>query len=309
MPKTLSGEKMNLTVSIGKLKLKNPVVVASGTFGAGEDYQQLIPLNELGALVTKTITLKPCQGNPPPRIAETPQGMINAIGLENPGVEAFIEQSMPFLGKIGIPVIVSISADSKEEFVKLAQRLNQVKGISAIELNLSCPNLGKKILAAQDARATYAVVRAVKQATKLTLISKLTPNVTDIGEIALAAQRAGSDGLSLVNTFRALAIDVDVRSSKLGNIEGGLSGPAIKPQALWMVRAAYQATKLPIIGMGGIMNSEDALEFILAGASAVACGTVNFVNPKASIEIISGIRQYLKQNKINDIKKLIGQVK
>ncbi|MBU3933729.1 MAG: dihydroorotate dehydrogenase [Candidatus Omnitrophica bacterium] len=298
-----------LSVSLGRLKLANPVVVASGTFGYGEDYKDLVPLKKLGAIVTKTITLKARSGNPPPRIAETYQGMLNAIGLENPGLEAFICEKLPYLKKIGIPIVVSIAGDTPAKFAELAGALSKLKrNIGALELNASCPNLGKKGLIAQDARAIYQVVKAVKRATKLTVITKLSPNVTDIAGIAKAAEAAGSDALSLVNTFFGMAVDVKTKRPKLGNITGGLSGPAIKPQALWMVRQVFQAVKIPLIGMGGIMDTQDALEFIICGASAVACGTANFVNPRATVEIIEGIKKYLKENRIGSIKKLVGSI-
>jgi dihydroorotate dehydrogenase (NAD+) catalytic subunit len=297
---------LNLSVSLGKLKLTNPVMVASGTFGYGQEYKDLVPLKKLGAIITKTITLKPRCGNSAARIVETYQGIINSIGLENPGIEVFFQEKLPFLQKIGVPIIVSISADKATRFAELARRLSTIKAIAALELNLSCPNVGKKDLVSQDARATYQVVKAVRKATKLTVISKLSPNVTDITTIAKAAKDAGSDVLSLVNTFFALAVDINTRRPKLGNITGGLSGPAIKPQALWMVREVFQTVKIPIIGMGGIMNTQDALEFIICGASAIAVGTANFVHPRTTVEIITGIKRYLKKNKIKDIKKLVG---
>jgi dihydroorotate dehydrogenase (NAD+) catalytic subunit len=299
---------LSVTLALGRLKLRNPVMVASGTFGYGEDYQDLVPLKKLAALVTKTITLEPRRGNPPPRVTETYQGMLNAIGLENPGLEAFIHQKLPFLKKIGIPIIVSIAADSPEEFAKIARRLSKSEGVSALELNLSCPNLDKRALIAQDAQATSEVVTAVKRATKVTLITKLSPNVTDIAKIARAAEKAGSDVLSLVNTFFGLAVDAKTKKAKLGNITGGLSGPAIKPQALWMVREVFNAVKIPLIGMGGIMNTQDALEFIMCGSSAVALGTANFTNPRAAVQIVEGIKKYLQENRIAGIKSLTGSL-
>lgn len=300
--------KSRLSVSLGKLKLKNPVLVASGTFGYGQEYKDLVPLKKLGGIITKTITLKPRKGNPPPRIAETYLGMINAIGLENPGLGVFLKEKLPFLQKLGIPVIVSIAAESPEEFAEMAERLSEIKSVSALELNISCPNLGKKGLISQDAEATYEIVRAVKKAAGLTIITKLSPNVSDITEIAHAAEEAGSDCLSLVNTFFAMAVDIKTRKPKLANVTGGLSGPAIKPQALWMLRQAYQAVSIPLIGIGGIMNADDALEFIICGATAVASGTANFVNPRIGIEIVEGIEKYLKENKIKNIKELMGKL-
>ena len=298
-----------LAVSLGKLKLPNPVLTASGAFGFGEEYQALLPLKRLGGIITKTITLNPREGNPPPRIAETDQGMLNSIGLENPGLNTFLRRKLPGLQKIGIPVIVSIAGDKPGEFAALCRRLNRTAAISAIELNISCPNLGKSGLIAQDARSVYQVVKAAKKTTRLPLITKLSPNVTDIGAIARAARDAGTNILSLVNTFFALAVDIKTQRPKLGNVTGGLSGPAIKPQALWMVRRVFKATGLPIIGMGGIMNTEDALEFILCGSSAVACGTANFVNPQTAVEILDGIKKYLARRRIKRFKQLIGALK
>ncbi|MFH1245507.1 MAG: dihydroorotate dehydrogenase [Candidatus Omnitrophota bacterium] len=298
----------DLSVSLGKLKLANPVIVASGTFDCGEDYQDFVPLKKLGAIVTKTITLHQRQGNPPPRTAESYQGLLNAIGLENAGVDDFIRWKIPVLAKAGVPVIVSIAADTPAEFAELARRLSGMNVIAALELNISCPNLNKPGLIAQDAAETGQVVRAVRQATQLPLITKLSPNVSDITEIARAAEGAGSDILSLVNTFFALAVDIKTKRPKLGNVYGGLSGPAIKPQALWMVRKVFKAVRVPLIGMGGIMNAEDALEFMLCGASAVACGTVNFVHPRAAEEILQGIKNYLKENKIKSVSELTGSL-
>ena len=299
---------VNLAVSLGRLKLANPVVVASGTFGYGEEYKDLVSFKRLGAIVTKTITLKPRSGNPPPRIAETYQGMLNAIGLENPGLDVFIREKLPFLKKIGVPIIVSIAGDTPAQFAQISRRLSKVSSIAALELNLSCPNVAKSGLIAQVPRATYQAVKAVKEATKLTVITKLSPNVTDITEIAQAAERAGSDALSLVNTFFGMAVEVETKKAKLGNTSGGLSGPAIKPQALWMVREVFKTVKIPLIGIGGIMDAGDALEFIICGATAVAVGTANFVNPRATLEIIEGIKRYLKQNHIADIKSLVGSL-
>ncbi|MBM3247822.1 MAG: dihydroorotate dehydrogenase [Candidatus Omnitrophica bacterium] len=301
--------KQNLSVKIGKLRLKNPVMVASGTFGYVEEFASLIDLKKLGAIVTKTITLKPKKGNPPPRTVETAAGMLNAIGLENPGINVFIKEKLPLLRKIGIPIIVSISADNDLEFIELTRILNKTSGVSAIELNLSCPNLGTSRMVSQLDKATYRVVKAVRAATKLTLITKLTPNVTDIGLIARAATAADTDAISLVNTFLAMSVDKDTRCPRLANITGGLSGPAIKPIALRMVWEVARTVYVPIIGMGGIMNTEDALEFIIAGATAVSVGTGNFVNPKLTIEIIDGIKKHLKQKNVKDIKTLIGSIK
>ena len=301
----------NLSVNIGKLKLKNPVIAASGTFGYGQEFKDFVDLKKLGTITTKTITLKPRKGNLLPRTCETPCGLLNSIGLENPGIEVFIKEKMPFLKQIGIPIIISIaSADDPQEFVILAKRLDKIKAIAAIELNISCPNIRENPrLISQDPKATYNLVKEVRKVTQKIIITKLSPNVTDILEIAQAAKAAGTDALSLVNTFYGMGIDINTKRPQLGSIIGGLSGPAIKPIALSLVYKVAQNLKVPIIGMGGIMNAQDALEFILAGATAVGIGTANFINPKASIEIIEEIKKYLIKNNIKDIKKLIGSIK
>ncbi len=309
--------KPNLKVNIGKLKLKNPVMVCSGTFGYGQELEGLVDLKKLGAVVTKTITLKPRQGNPAPRTCETPSGMLNSIGLENPGIEGFLEEKLPYLKKIGVPIIVSIaSEENPDEFIALARRLNKIKAVSAIELNISCPNIKTidhrpqtKDQIAQDPVATYEVVNSVRKVTDKTLITKLSPNVTDITEIALAAEKAGSDAVSLINTLTGMAIDVRTRKPKIASITGGLSGPAIRPVAVRMVWEVYQKIRIPIIGMGGIMDTLSAWEFFICGATAISVGTANFVNPKATIEIISGLKQFLIKNKIQDIKQIIGSLK
>ena len=298
----------NLSVKIGKLKLKNPVMVASGTFGYAEELERFMDLKKLGALVTKTITLKEKLGNPPPRTVETAAGMLNAIGLENPGLQVFVRDKLPFFKNTGVPIIVSIAADCDADFRNLTRSLNRTEGVAALELNLSCPNLGTKTLVSQIDKATYRVVKMVRKSTSLPLIVKLTPNVTDIGLIARAAVSAGADAISLVNTFLGLAIDVDTKRPKLANITGGLSGPAIKPIALRMVREVSHAVDVPIIGMGGIMNTTDALEFIIAGSTAVAVGTASFISPGVSGEIVDGLSKYLLKNKINNINQLIGSL-
>jgi len=319
----------DLSVKIGRLKLKNPVMVASGTFGYAEEFKDFIDFKKLGAIITKTITLKPRQGNPPPRTCETPAGMLNSIGLENPGLEVFLKDKLPGLIKTGVPIIVSIASEADSgEFVILARRLDKIKTVAAIELNISCPNIRSQVtshksqakslrpatcdlrpLISQDAKATYNLVSAVRRVTNKTLIAKLSPNVTDIVEIARAAAKAGTDAVSLINTFYGMSIDIDTRIPRLGNSIGGLSGPAIKPIALAMVYAVAGNLNLPIIGMGGIMNTQDTLEFIIAGASAVCVGTANFINPRASIEIISGLKKYLQRSKIASINKLIGSLR
>ncbi len=306
---------MDLSVKIGRLILKNPVMVASGTFGYAEEYEGLINLKRLGAIVTKTITLKPRTGNPPPRICETYQGMLNAIGLQNEGIENFLNKKPPYLRKLKTPIIVSISGDSIEEFKELARRLDKASGVDGIELNLSCPNievgswkLEAGRLIAQDKDATYKVVKIVRKYTDKTIITKLTPNVTDIVEIAQAASKAGTDGVSLINTFLGMAIDINTRRPRLGNITGGLSGPCIKPIALRMVWEVAENIDKPVIGMGGIFSAEDAIEFFIAGATCVAVGTANFVEPDISEKIIDGIENYLRRNKLKNIKEIIGSL-
>ncbi len=296
-------------VKIGKIKLKNPVMVASGTFGYAREFEKLVDLKHIGAIITKTITLNPRQGNPMPRICETASGMLNAIGLQNEGIDNFIKEKMPYLSKIGTPIIVSISGNNIDEFFILTRRLNKIKAISGIELNISCPNIKCKGLVAQDKKETYEVVKAVRKTTNKTIITKLSPNVTDIAEIARAAEDAGSDAVSLVNTFLGMAIDVETGKSKLGNITGGLSGPCIKPIALRMVYEASRNIDIPVIGMGGIMNASDAIEFMLAGATAIQVGTANFIEPGVSGKIIKGIEKYLIKNRIKDIKEIIGSLK
>lgn len=296
----------NLAVNIAGIKMKNPIMVASGTFGYGEEYGQLIDLNMLGAIVVKGITLLPKQGNPPPRIVETPCGMLNAIGLENVGVERFIKEKLPYLQQFNTPVIVNIAGECVEEYVELAKKLDRL--VDGLEINISCPNVARGGLQfGQDPALTYDVVSKVRQATKLPLIAKLSPNVTDIKIIAKSAEDAGGDAISLINTILGMAIDVNTKKPILANIKGGLSGPAIKPIALRMVFEVAQVVKVPIIGQGGIMNATDALEFIIAGATAIAVGTANFVDPTATIKIIEGIEDYLIKNNISRINELIGK--
>ncbi|MBU4590715.1 MAG: dihydroorotate dehydrogenase [Candidatus Omnitrophica bacterium] len=283
-------------ITIGKLKLKNPVMAASGTFGYAKEFEGLIDLKKLGAIVTKTITLEPRQGNPMPRICETSSGMLNAIGLQNEGVENFIDEKLPYLAKINVPVIVSISGDSAAEFSKLAKRLDKEKDVDGIELNISCPNINKgKGLIAQCPEATCEVVSKVREATAKILITKLSPNVTDIVEIARSACKGGTDAVSLINTLLGMAIDIETGKPKLANITGGLSGPAIKPIAVRMVYEVAKNIKKPVIGMGGIMNAEDAIEFLLAGAKAVEVGTANFIEPGVCETIVKGIERWTKK--------------
>ncbi len=305
---------MNLTIQIGNATFKNPVTVASGTFGHAERYFKLEEVKNLGAIVPKTVTFNAQVGNPPVRIVETPSGMINAIGIENPGIDGFIQDKLPSFQTIGVPLIVSVLGHTPEQFIGIIERLNALKDqgkhghVAAIELNLSCPNLKHKTLVAQDPQATESLVKQLKAISKFPIIAKLSPNVTDIAEIAKAAEVGGADAVALVNTFTAMSIDIHKRKSKIGNFTGGLSGPAIRPIAVAMVYKVSQAIKIPIIGMGGISNANDALEFIIAGASMVAVGTMNFVNPRAPIEVLEGIQAYMTKYGHNDIKDLIGSL-
>lgn len=303
-------KQLDLSVKIGSLDLKNPVMVASGTFGYAQEFKDFIDLKKLGAIVTKTITVRARQGNLPPRTCETPAGLLNSIGLENPGIDKFIQDKLPFLKKLGIPLIVSIAAEeTPDEFAILVKRLDQFPEVSAIELNISCPNLQKDKLISQDAQATLELISAVRKLTTKCLITKLSPSVTSITQIALAAQSAGADALALINTLGGMSIDVHKRIPKLGAWVGGLSGPAIRPIAVKMVWEVYNKIKIPIIGMGGIMDTESALEFFIAGAAAVGVGTANFVNPQTCLEIIAGLEQYMLKHKMQDLSQLTGKLK
>jgi dihydroorotate dehydrogenase (NAD+) catalytic subunit len=297
----------DLSVKIGKIKLKNPVIVASGTFGFGEEYKDFFDLDHLGAIIPKGISLKPMMGNPPPRIFETEGGIINSIGLQNPGFQAFIKDKLPYLNNVKTHLFINFFGKTQKEYVELARRFDEVPGLSGLEMNISCPNVNQGgIIFCSDPKMTYRLVRAVRKSTKLTLIVKLSPNVTNIASIAKSSEEGGADAVSLVNTFRAMAINIHSRKPELGNMMGGLSGPAIKPIALRMVWEVSQAIKIPVIGMGGITKAEDAIEFILVGASAVQIGTANLVNPRTGVEVIYGIKRYLIENKINRVQKLIG---
>ncbi|MEW6676034.1 MAG: dihydroorotate dehydrogenase [Nitrospirota bacterium] len=301
---------MNLAVHIGHLKLKNPVMTASGTFGYGEEYSEFVDLNMLGAVIVKGISLKPMDGNPSPRICETPCGMLNAIGLQNVGLKTFLKEKLPYLRKFDTRVIVNILSDTLQKYVRLSEALDDA-GVDGIELNVSCPNVKKGgIIFGTDKKTLARLISNVRQSVKkAVLITKLSPNVSNIQEFSKIAEGAGSDAVSLINTMPGMAIDTDTWKPKLANITGGLSGPAIKPIAVRMVWETYNAVKIPIIGMGGIMNAEDAIEFMLAGATAVAVGTANFVNPKVTIEVIEGIEAYLRKRGINNLKELIGGLK
>lgn len=298
---------MNLSVNIGKLKLKNPVMTASGTFGYGEEYAEFIDLSNLGAIVVKGLSLKPRKGNPPPRAVETPAGMLNAIGLQNIGIKAFIRDKLLFLKQFNTAVIVNFFGDTVEEYAEAARHLADTNGIHALEMNISCPNreAGWAVFGT-DPEMTFKVVSRVRKVTHLPLIVKLSPNVTDIRVIAKAAEDAGADAISLINTITGMSIDIKTKKPCLANIIGGLSGPAIRPIAVRMVWECYKTVSIPIIGMGGIMSAEDAIEFILAGATAIAVGTANFINPMATMEIIYGLDKYLTEKGINDVKELIG---
>jgi len=300
----------SLQISLGALKLKNPVLAASGTFGYGEEYAALIPMKKLGGIVTKGLSLEPRKGNPPPRLAETPAGMLNAIGLENVGVKAFLNEKLPRLRKLGCPVLVNIFGNTIEDYVEMARRLGDVEGISGLEINISCPNLkaGGSLFAA-DPKSVFQVTAKVRQATDSFMMVKLSPNVSDIGKIAQAAEEGGTDAVSLINTLVGLAIDVRTRMPILGNTTGGLSGPAIKPVGLAMVWKVAQAVKVPVVGLGGIATAEDALEYLIAGATAVQVGCAHFYDPRAPLKIIDGISKYLKAHNLNEISPLIGSLK
>lgn len=300
---------VDLSVTVAGTTWGNPVAVASGTFGSGREYSELVDVRRLGAIVTKGVSLAPMEGNPPPRIAETPAGMLNAIGLENPGVEAFAKEDLPFLVDLGIPVIVNVLGESVREYVQVAERLEKEAGIAAYELNVSCPNVAAGgIVFGCDPSGTSQVVGAVRRAVRRPVIAKLTPNVTDIVGIARAAADAGADALSLINTIKGMAIDTSTFRPRLANVTGGLSGPAIRPVAVRMVFEVAGAVDVPIIGMGGISSPEDALEFLIAGATAVAVGTANFVEPKVTSRIVDGLASLLAERGIGSVGEVIGAV-
>lgn len=298
---------MDLTVNIGRLTLKNPVMTASGTFGYGEEYSEFVDLNKLGAIVVKGISLKPMDGNPSPRICETSCGMLNSIGLQNVGLKEFLKTKLPYVRKFDTKLIVNILGNTLQEYVKLSEALDNA-GVDGIEVNVSCPNVKKGgIVFGTDKKMLGKLILKVRASVKNSLlITKFSPNVSNIQEFARIAEESGSDAISLINTVPGMAIDIKTRRPKLANITGGLSGPAIKPIAVRAVYEAYKAVKIPIIGIGGIMNSEDVIEFMLAGATAVAVGTANFVNPLVTLDIIKGIESFMEDDGIMDIKKLIG---
>ena len=297
----------DLSVTIGKIRLRNPVIVSSGTFGFGEEFEDFIDLNHLGAIIPKGISLKPMEGNPPPRIFETEGGIINSIGLQNPGFQEFIKNRLPYYRNLKTHLIINFFGNTQKEYIELAKRFDRIPGISGLEMNISCPNIKRGgIVFGTDPQMAYRLVQAVRKATTLTLIVKLSPNVTDIALMAKSVEEGGADAVSLVNTFRAMAVNIHTKKPELGNTIGGLSGPAIKPIALRMVWEVGQTVSIPIIGMGGIMNAGEAIEFMLAGATAVAVGTANFINPRAVESIIAGIEDYFQRNAITDMKEIIG---
>ena len=299
-----------MAVAIGGLTLQNPVMTASGTFGYGREFSLLIDLNRLGGIVVKGLALAPVKGNPPPRIVETPCGMLNAIGLENVGIDAFAAEKLPFLRTLSVPVVANIYGTRVEEYAALAGRIDALEGVAGVEVNISCPNVkAGGVVFGVDPEAAAAVVAAVRRNTAKPLIVKLSPNVTDITRIARRVEDAGADALSLINTITGMAIDVETRRPKLANITGGLSGPAIRPVAVRMVWQVARAVRIPVIGIGGIVKAEDAVEFLIAGASAVQVGTANFRNPCAALEIAEGIEAYLVRHGIPDVHDLIGSLR
>ena len=300
---------MNLSVNIAGVTMKNPVTTGSGTFGSGEEFSEFVDLSALGAVTTKGVANVPWPGNPTPRIAEVYGGMLNAIGLQNPGIDVMIERDLPMLQKAGATVIVNVCGKSEKDYVEVVERLSD-QPVDLLEINVSCPNVKEGGIAfGQDPKALHHVTKEVKAKAKQPIIMKLSPNVTDITEMARAAVDAGTDGLSLINTLTGMKIDIEKRDFVLANKTGGMSGPAIKPVALRMVYQVANAVDVPIIGMGGISTAEDALEFIMAGATAVSVGTANFMNPAATIDVIEGIKDYMKRHQIEDIQELIGCVK
>ena len=299
---------MNTKVTIAGVTLKNPVMTASGTFGSGMEYSDFVDLNRLGAVVTKGVANVPWPGNPTPRVAETYGGMLNAIGLQNPGIDVFAERDIPFLKKYDTAVIVNVCGKTVEDYLEVVERLGD-EPVDMLEINVSCPNVKEGAIAfGQKADCLYDITSQIKKKAKQPVIMKLSPNVTDITEMAKAAEAAGADALSMINTLTGMKIDIHKKKFVLANKTGGLSGPAIKPVAVRMVYQAAHAVKIPIIGMGGIATAEDAIEFLLAGASAVAVGAMNFVNPYTTIEVIEGIEAYMKQYGIEDVKEIIGAV-
>ena len=301
---------MNTKVNLAGVELRNPVMVASGTFGSGAEYSEFVDLNRLGAVVTKGVASVPWPGNPAPRIAETASGMLNAIGLQNPGIDLFSKRDLPFLEKYDTKVIVNVCGHSTEEYLDVVERLADEPRVDMLEINISCPNVKEGGIAfGQDPKAVEAITKAVKAKAKQPIIMKLSPNVTDITVMAKAAEAGGADCLSLINTLTGMKIDIERQTFAIANKTGGLSGPAVKPVAVRMVYQVANAVKIPIIGMGGICTAEDAMEFILAGATAVSIGTANFANPYTTVEVIDGIEAYMRRHGVEDINELIGLVK
>ena len=301
---------MNTKVNLAGVELKNTVMVASGTFGSGAEYSEFVDLNRLGAVVTKGVASVPWPGNPAPRIAETASGMLNAIGLQNPGIDLFSKRDLPFLEKFDTKVIVNVCGHSTEEYLDVVERLADEPRVDMLEINISCPNVKEGGIAfGQDPKAVEAITKAVKAKAKQPIIMKLSPNVTDITVMAKAAEAGGADCLSLINTLTGMKIDIERQTFAIANKTGGLSGPAVKPVAVRMVYQVANAVKIPIIGMGGICTAEDAMEFILAGATAVSIGTANFTNPYTTVEVIDGIEAYMRRHGVEDINELIGLVK
>lgn len=301
---------MNTKVTIAGVDFKNPVMTASGTFGSGMEYSDFVDLNKLGAVVTKGVANVPWPGNPTPRVAETYGGMLNAIGLQNPGIDVFIERDLAFLKNYDTKVIVNVCGKSVEDYIEVVEKLGDQDNVAMLEINVSCPNVKEGAIAfGQKADALMHITSEIKKKAKQPVIMKLSPNVTDITEMAKAAEAAGADAISLINTITGMKIDINRRKFALANKTGGLSGPAIKPVAVRMVYQAANAVKIPIIGMGGIASAEDALEFIMAGATAVSVGAMNFVNPYTTVETIEGIEAFMKKNQVEDINSLIGCVK
>lgn len=301
-------KKPDLTAKIAGIVFKNPVTVASGTFGSKDEYARYVDYARLGAIVTKTVTPKPRQGNPMPRIFETPSGMLNAIGLQNKGIDDFIEHKIPYFRKIKTHLIVNIAGESIEDFVMLAKKLDGEKGVTALELNISCPNVQKGLEFCAKPGLTYDVVKAVKEATRLPLFTKLSPEARDFLGVAEAAIRAGSEALSLINTIRGMAVDIEKHRPQLANVFGGLSGPAIRPIALRYLYEVKRHFDVPVMAMGGITTAQDALEFLITGAHLISVGTANFVNPKASMEVLEGIEAYLVRKEYRSIDELRGSL-
>ncbi len=303
----------DLRVTLGSLTLNNPVLAAAGPFGYGIEFARSVRLDQLGGLITKTLTRAPREGNPPPRLVETPSGMLNAVGLQNIGLDAFVREKLPVLRAANVPVIVSVLGESIDDLSIMVQALDRADGVSAVELNLSCPNIlshgpGRHRMVAQDPEATEAMVRAACAATRKPVIAKLSPDVTDLAPIAQAAERAGAAALSLVNTFVGMSLDPATRRSRLGMLTGGLSGPAIRPLAVYRVWYTAQIVRIPVIGLGGIVRAEDAVEFFLAGASAVAVGTANFADPRAPLRVLQGLNRYLQRARLDSLRDLQGAV-